>query len=149
MAELLDDEQEPGHVLRSAADGDRWAWRDRIRANSVALFWYRIVVGVVGLVLMVAAALTGWLPGPGGIPLFLMGLAVWASEFEWAHRLLSVFGRWFERFKAMSPRNKRFFTVATIICILITWYLAAWYAGVPTWLPDVVENWLKTLPGLD
>ena len=149
MAELLDDEQEPGHVLRSAADGDRWAWRARIRANSVALFWYRIVVGVVGLVLMVAAALTGWLPGPGGIPLFLMGLAVWASEFEWAHRLLSVFDRWFERFKAMSPRNKRFFTVATIICILITWYLAAWYAGVPSWLPDVVENWLKTLPGLD
>ncbi|HIW31018.1 MAG TPA: PGPGW domain-containing protein, partial [Candidatus Luteococcus avicola] len=49
---------------------------------------------VMRMQMMVAAALTGWLPGPGGIPLFLMGLAVWASEFEWAHRLLSVFDRW-------------------------------------------------------
>lgn len=147
MAELLED-REPGHVLRDEADGDRWAWRARIRRNPGQLFWYRIGVGVLGLLMMVAAALTGWLPGPGGIPLFLLGLAVWASEFEWAHRLLSVFTRWFEKFKAMPTRWKQVITVVTIICILATWYAAAWYSGVPAWLPDPVENWLVTLPGL-
>lgn len=28
----------------------------------------------------------GWLPGPGGIPIFLLGVAILASEFHWAHR---------------------------------------------------------------
>lgn len=42
---------------------------------------------VVGLVFIVAAGATGWLPGPGGIPLFLIGVAVLATEFAWADRL--------------------------------------------------------------
>lgn len=137
------------HVLREATDGDRFAWRARIRAHPVALFWYRIGVGVAGALLMVAAALTGWLPGPGGIPLFLLGLAVWASEFAWAHRLLLFFRGWFERLKDLSPAQKRVFWSLVVVVILTSWYVAAWYAGVPTWLPDLVEHHVRALPGLE
>jgi hypothetical protein len=55
--------------------------------------WFRIptsirkpLVLVVGGLFILAAAATGWLPGPGGIPLFLIGIAILATEFEWAER---------------------------------------------------------------
>jgi hypothetical protein len=35
--------------------------------------------------------ISGPIPGPGGIPLVLLGLAVMASEFVWAERLMVVF----------------------------------------------------------
>jgi uncharacterized protein (TIGR02611 family) len=41
----------------------------------------------VGLFFVIAAGLTGWLPGPGGIPLFLVGVAILATEYSWAERL--------------------------------------------------------------
>ncbi|MEK7153613.1 MAG: PGPGW domain-containing protein [Patescibacteria group bacterium] len=45
------------------------------------------LVLIVGSLFILAAAATGWLPGPGGIPLFLIGVAVLATEFAWAERL--------------------------------------------------------------
>lgn len=45
------------------------------------------VIFVVGFFFILAAALTGWLPGPGGIPLFLVGIAVLSTEFAWAKRV--------------------------------------------------------------
>jgi hypothetical protein len=37
--------------------------------------------------LIIAAGLFGWLPGPGGIPLLLAGLALLARNHDWAKRL--------------------------------------------------------------
>ena len=68
---------------------DRWEWRRKIRADPSKHLIYRVGVGVVGGLLLILAPLTGWLPGPGGIPLFIAGLAVLAREFEWAQRVLS------------------------------------------------------------
>jgi hypothetical protein len=45
------------------------------------------IVTLIGFALIIAAGLTGPLPGPGGIPLFLLGIAVLASEFVWAEKL--------------------------------------------------------------
>ena len=36
----------------------------------------------------VGVILFGWLPGPGGIPLFIAGLALLSVNHEWAERLL-------------------------------------------------------------
>lgn len=62
------------------------------------------LVLVTGMLFMVAAALTGWLPGPGGIPLFLVGIAILATEFVWAEKirdyvlgLIKRLGRWLRR----------------------------------------------------
>lgn len=39
---------------------------------------------------MIAALLTGWLPGPGGIPLFIVGLSLLAINHEWAERYIDI-----------------------------------------------------------
>ena len=44
----------------------------------------RILTLILGVLLIVSAGLIGWLPGPGGMVLFLLGIAVLASEFTWA-----------------------------------------------------------------
>lgn len=48
----------------------------------------RIGVDVVGGLCILASALTGWLPGPGGLPLLIIGLSLLATNHEWAERLL-------------------------------------------------------------
>jgi hypothetical protein len=62
----------------------------------------RPIVFIVGSLFIIAAGLTGWLPGPGGIPLFLVGVAILATEFEkaervrdWTLRLVHGFGSWY------------------------------------------------------
>jgi uncharacterized protein (TIGR02611 family) len=61
---------------------------DRLRHH-----WFRLpskvrkpVVLFVGLACVISAGLIGWLPGPGGIPLFLIGVAILATEYAWAER---------------------------------------------------------------
>lgn len=46
---------------------------------------------ILGLLLIVCAPLVGWIPGPGGIIIFLAGIAVLASEFDWAESLKAFF----------------------------------------------------------
>lgn len=41
-------------------------------------------VFILGLVLVLSAPLVGWIPGPGGIILFLLGITILGSEFDWA-----------------------------------------------------------------
>jgi hypothetical protein len=48
----------------------------------------RIGVDILGYFLIIAAGLTGWLPGPGGLPLLILGLSLLATNHQWADRLL-------------------------------------------------------------
>lgn len=66
----------------------------------------KLIVGIFGTIFIIAAALTGWLPGPGGIPLLLVGIAILATEFEWAEvvrdkifDILHDIDRWLKRHK--------------------------------------------------
>jgi hypothetical protein len=54
-------------------------------------FYQRVAIDIAGFGLIILAALTGWLPGPGGIPLFLIGLGILSLNYEWAERLLKNF----------------------------------------------------------
>ncbi|HEX9153880.1 MAG TPA: PGPGW domain-containing protein [Candidatus Saccharimonadales bacterium] len=56
-------------------------WWDRVPVNI-----RKPLVLVIGSFFILASAATGWLPGPGGIPLFLIGVAILATEFVWAER---------------------------------------------------------------
>ena len=47
----------------------------------------RILIDTAGYLLLLAALLTGWLPGPGGIPLALAGLGLLALYNPWARQL--------------------------------------------------------------
>ena len=79
--------EERRHLLRDPEDEDDWAWRRRIRGNATTRPVYRALVFVIGLVLVVGGLALVPLPGPGWL-IVILGIAVWASEFEPASRLL-------------------------------------------------------------
>ncbi|HZX01879.1 PGPGW domain-containing protein [Kribbella sp.] len=152
MAEKESPDRTDDNLTLDAAD-DRWEWRRRIRENPKKLLFYRIGVGVLGGLLLLAAPLTGWLPGPGGIPLFIAGLAVLASEFEWAQRLLCRVNDWVKSLTAWTGKQpgwlKALGTAALSGCVVAGVWLYLAVLGVPGWLPDSWESFLYKVPLLD
>lgn len=138
---------------RTADQGeqDDWEWRRRIRANPHSHRIYRWVVGVVGFLIVAGGVVLLPLPGPGWVIIFL-GLAIWASEFEWARRLrnfavdkVKAWGEWLE------PKPwwvKGLVGLATLALVLAIFYLMFLVSGVPSFVPDVVERPLHMVPGL-
>lgn len=49
----------------------------------------RAIVTIIGLCLIIVAFLIGWIPGPWSIPLVIAGLAVLATEYDWADDFLT------------------------------------------------------------
>lgn len=47
-----------------------------------------ILIDILGFLCIIAAPFLGWLPGPGGIPLVILGLSLLANNHEWAERLM-------------------------------------------------------------
>ncbi|GAA2183909.1 hypothetical protein GCM10009785_29580 [Brooklawnia cerclae] len=127
---------------------DRLAWRVRLKSHPVGRTWFRIAVGVIGAVLIIAAPLTGWLPGPGGIPLFLAGMAVLASEFMWAKRLRRLLLRYVHIYLLWPSKRRRLFWVAFFVGLGLLWWVSLVIVGVPGWIPEPVTTWLRFLPGV-
>lgn len=138
------------HVID--ADEDRWAWRARLKANPVTRRVYRLVVGVVGVAIVVVGLVLLPAPGPGWLIIFA-GLAVLASEFEWAQRLLDTARRRVSEWTAWTARQNLVVRAAVVLAIVavvlaVFWALFA-LSGVPGWLPDAVEAPLTgRVPGL-
>jgi hypothetical protein len=61
--------------------------RLRQRWNKIPATIRKPLVLIVGLLIVIISPFTGVLPGPGGIPVFLIGVAILATEFEWARRI--------------------------------------------------------------
>ena len=134
------------------AKDDDWKWRRRIRSNPHTHLIYRIVVGVLGLVVVVLGLIMVPFPGPGWLVVFL-GLAIWATEFEWAQRLLHTARRTLQRWNdLLMPQPwwvKGLVLLATIAAVAAIFWLLFLISGVPAFLPDTVEQWLGRVPGLD
>jgi uncharacterized protein (TIGR02611 family) len=147
----LRDTREDDNVLLDA-DEDRWEWRRKIRSDPRKHRIYRIVVGVVGTFLILLAGATGWLPGPGGIPLALLGLAVLASEFEWAQRLLHWVHEQLHRGRVWMQQQPRWVSwssgVLTVAFICFAVWMTLLIFGYPSWTPDVVGSYLDLVPGV-
>lgn len=47
-----------------------------------------LLIDILGFTCIIAAPFLGWLPGPGGLPLLIIGLSLLAKNHEWAERLL-------------------------------------------------------------
>lgn len=60
------------------------------RANNQRPLYQRIAIDIAGGILVIISPITGLLPGPGGIPVFLAGLGLLAINHEWAHRLIEL-----------------------------------------------------------
>ena len=136
------------HVLIEPEE-DRWLWRRKIRENPRQLAVYRTLVGIVGLLLVCLGFVSGPLPGPGGIPLILAGLAIWSSEFEWAHQLMHWFKAQLHRYRTWSPHWKIAFWAIFFGCCLLVGYGYLLVLGAPTWLPDSIAGAVEWLPWID
>ncbi|WP_326637873.1 TIGR02611 family protein [Streptosporangium sp. NBC_01755] len=66
-------------------------WLDGIRSTRAGRLTLKIVIGAIGAVLVIGGLVMVPFPGPGWLVVFA-GLAVLATEFHWAHRLLE-FGK--------------------------------------------------------
>lgn len=133
------------------ADEDDWAWRARLKRNPTTRMLYRVGVGVVGTGIVVLGIILLPAPGPGWLIIFA-GLGVLASEFEWAHRLLQFARKHVRRWTRWVGRQpwwvKGLVGLGTLAVVLAAFYLLFWISGVPTWLPDGIERFLTSLPGL-
>lgn len=91
--------------------------------------YQRIVIDIAGFSLMIISPFLGWLPGPGGIPLFVAGLGLVSLNHEWAENLLKNFESKREavtdRYLMASPRVSWMIDLICLIVIFIGLYLAA------------------------
>jgi uncharacterized protein (TIGR02611 family) len=129
----------------------RWArWRDRLRARPAAEFGYRIAVAVVGLAVFAVGILAIPYPGPGWAIVFV-GLAILATEFDWARRLLAYTRKRYDKvmawFRLQGLWVQAMGAALTGAIVLAT----LWLLGAVGWSAELVgleQEWLKSPIGL-
>ncbi|MCY0943385.1 MULTISPECIES: TIGR02611 family protein [Streptomyces] len=105
--------------------------------RSLHLSW-QVGVFVVGLAVIGAGVAMLVLPGPGWVAIFA-GLAIWATEFAWAHLVL----RWTKRKvteaaqKALDPKVRRRNIILTSAGLVIAGALIGFYL----WKYGLVLPW--------
>ncbi|TWP51701.1 TIGR02611 family protein [Lentzea tibetensis] len=118
-------------------------WFRRTPALNLA---YRIGVGVVGGLVLVAGILMIPYPGPGWLVVFF-GLAILATEFEWAGRVLKFAKRyydaWVEWLKRQPGWVKGLVMAGVCAIVLATCYLLGVFSLVGGWF-GVHEPWLES-----
>ncbi len=143
--------EERRHLLRDPEDEDDWAWRRRIRGNATTRPVYRAVVFVTGLVLVVGGLALVPLPGPGWL-IVILGIAVWASEFEPASRLLDFVKEkvraWEKWLVVQAWWVKVLVGVGTALVVATALWLTMRLTGIPGLVPDSVATWLRDNLGL-
>ena len=112
--------------------------REQIRRRRPLDVTYRLVVFVVGAAIVLAGLAMLVLPGPGWL-VIILGVAVLATEFAWAERLLGRVKGWAERAKdaALDPKRRRrnqwLAGLGIVAVALSAWaYVARWGLALPT-----------------
>lgn len=83
-------------------------------------FIKRRAIDVAGFGLIFISPFLGWLPGPGGIPIFVAGLALLALNYDWADNLLKDFDKKRLAFvEKYLVGNKRISRTIDVLCLLI------------------------------
>lgn len=129
----------------------RWTgWRERLRSRPVADFTYRIVIGVVGTLVLAVGIVAIPYPGPGWAIVFL-GLAILASEFDFAKRALryvraryDALMAWFDRQHIAVKGVSAAFTGLVVVGTLWLFGVVGFAAG----LVGLEQEWLKSPLGM-
>jgi hypothetical protein len=90
------------------------SFRDRIRSRRVTRLAWRAGVFLAGLLCIAAGGALVVLPGPLTIPPIIVGLWIWSTEFEWAHRFFTV---WKKKGQDAWQHAKRHPVSATIVTV--------------------------------
>lgn len=88
----------------------------------------RIFTDIAGYLLVVAAILTGWLPGPGGVPLLIAGLGLLSINNKWAKDIreyvLNNTGKSVEKLFPKHPIAQWAYDLVAITLFAVSAYLA-------------------------
>lgn len=138
--------------ITSAAVHHDWHWRRKIRSNPHSHLIYRIVVGVVGTAIFVVGLIMVPFPGPGWL-VVLLGLAVLASEFKWARGLLlrmkQTLKAWTEWVQPQPWWVQGLVLLVTLAAVAAIFWALFLIGGVPPFFPDSIEQWIRSVPGLE
>ncbi len=132
------DDRRGGASEGSNAEGFK-GWLEGVRATRTGRLTLKVVIGVVGAALVIGGLILVPLPGPGWLIVFA-GLAVLATEFVWAHRLLE-FGKrtlssWTEWLKRQGwPVRILVGAVTLAAAAVIVWFMIRVSLGI-----DLIEE---------
>jgi uncharacterized protein (TIGR02611 family) len=106
---------------------------------------YRVVVGVVGAAVVVLGFVLIPLPGPGWLIVFA-GLAILATEFAWAERLLryarhKVHG-WTTWVTGQSLMVRALIGLGGLLVVAGAIWVYLEVYGAPSWLAPVLPSWV-------
>ena len=117
---------------------DRLGFRAFFAKHAWLDLTYRIVVGVLGGVIVVIGFVLIPLPGPGWLIVFA-GLALLATEFAWAERLLTFARRkvhgWTQWVTRQSLLVRALIGLLSLLAVAAALWLYVRVYGVPGWLP--------------
>jgi uncharacterized protein (TIGR02611 family) len=125
--------------------GPDWLHRLKMRATGDStlrrLIW-RVVATSMGVLIILAGLSMLVLPGPGWAAIFL-GLAVLATEYAWANRLLVVTKDKAQgaASSAWSPENRKRTLVLGLIVFLLVASLLSWYVYEYGWTLSGALGW--------
>ena len=129
----------------------RWArWRDRLRERPAAEFGYRIAVAVIGSAVLAVGILAIPYPGPGWAIVFV-GLAILATEFDWARRLLAYTRKRYDKVMAWFRRQGVWMQAMGVAFTGVIVVATLWLLGAVGWSAELVgfqQEWLKSPIGL-
>lgn len=134
-----DQEESPGRLKRL---------HQRLHANRVTGLITKVVVSVVGAAVVLAGVVLSGpgIPGPGFV-VIILGLAILATEWEWADRLVT----WArdkaraaaERARNMDPAVRRRRILLGLLAVAVLVGAAAAYVYVYDWPSLAVSGWDK------
>lgn len=106
----------------------------------------KVVTGIVGGVVLLVGLIAIPYPGPGWLIVFA-GLAILATEFPWAERVLKVARQKYDDWNAWIKRQNRFVQSLTFIgtaaVVILTLWLINAYGLINVWL-GLDQDWLTS-----
>lgn len=142
-----------------AQEDEGWyqRWHHHLHRNRAVAATTKIVVTVVGLAVVTAGLIMMVTPGPGLVGI-AAGLAILATEYDWADRWLQTARRKIEEAiegetEEETRKRKKRATITTVITVgsalLVSLYVAIW--DWPEWAVsawDQGQSWIGFLPDL-
>lgn len=115
-----------------------------MRSNPATRVPYRVAVGTVGALVIAGGVLLIPFPGPGWL-IVIGGLAILASEFEWANSWLEFTKKQVTGWTHWVGRQALWLRVVigvlTALFVYGVFVVSLHLTGVPSWLPEWLPLW--------